>query len=130
METIMNQSLHICGCCKRKLPQEAFYMNQRTRASDNYCKECRKANTRRHRNQDKNISFENKPLSYPVITEVKDYALRMLLIRHARQVVADNRYTLPIVNRCSPSTVKFTITVIFELNMRENITFRPEVTVR
>ena len=90
METIMNQSLHICGCCKRKLPQEAFYMNQRTRASDNYCKECRKANTRRHRNQDKNISFENKPLSYPVITEVKDYALRMLLIRHARQVVADS----------------------------------------
>lgn len=36
----------------------------------------------------------------------------------------------PIVNRCSPSTVKFTITVIFELNMRENITFKPEVTVR
>lgn len=60
------------------------------RASDNYCKECRKANTRRHRNQDKNISFENKPLSYPVITEVKDYVLRMLLIRHARQVVADS----------------------------------------
>ena len=41
-------------------------------------------------NGDKNISFENKPLSYPVITEVKDYALRMLLIRHARQVVADS----------------------------------------
>ena len=33
--------------------------------------------------------------------------------------VADNRYTLPIVNRCSPSTVKFTITVIFALNMRK-----------
>lgn len=26
--------------------------------------------------------------------------------------------------------VRFTITVIFELNMRENITFKPEVTVR
>ena len=81
METLMNQSLHICGCCKRELPQEAFYMNQRTRTTDNYCKECRK---------DKSISFENKPLSYPVITEVKDYALRMFLIRHARQVVADS----------------------------------------
>ena len=44
METLMNQSLHICGCCKRELPQEAFYMNQRTRTTDNYCKECRKAN--------------------------------------------------------------------------------------
>ena len=89
METLINQSLHICGCCKRELPQ-AFYMNQRTRSTDNYCKECRKANARRHRNQDKSISFENKPVSYPVITEVKDYALRMFLIRHARQVVADS----------------------------------------
>lgn len=61
-----------------------------SRTTDNYCKECRKANARRHRNQDKSISFENKPLSYPVITEVKDYALRMFLIRHARQVVADS----------------------------------------
>ena len=87
METIMNQSLHICGCCKRKLPQEAFYMNQRTRASDNYCKECRKANTRRHRNQDKNISVSYTHLR---AHETKDYALRMLLIRHARQVVADS----------------------------------------
>ena len=55
METIMNKSLCICGCCKRELPQEAFYMNQRTRTTDNYCKECRKANARRHRNQDKSI---------------------------------------------------------------------------
>lgn len=90
METNMNQSLHICGCCKRELPQEAFYMNQRTRTPDNYCKECRKANTRRHRDQDKSISFENKPVSYPVITEVADHDLRMFLIRHARQVVADS----------------------------------------
>ena len=90
METIMNKSLCICGCCKRELPQEAFYMNQRTRTTDNYCKECRKANARRHRNQDKSILFENKSVSYPVITEVKDYALRMFLIRHARQVVSDS----------------------------------------
>lgn len=90
METIMNHSLYICGCCKRELPQEAFYINRCTRTVDNYCKECRKANTRRHRNQDKNILFENKPVSYPVITEVKDYALRMSLIRHAWQVVSDS----------------------------------------
>ncbi|MEY8685956.1 hypothetical protein AB9N12_07380 [Bacteroides sp. AN502(2024)] len=90
METLMNQSLHICGCCKRELLQEAFYMNRRTRTIDNYCKECRKANARRYRNQDKSILFENKPLSYPVITEVKDDALRMFLIRHALQVVADS----------------------------------------
>ena len=37
-----------------------------------------------------NPSFENKPVSYPVITEVKDPALRMLLILHARQVVAES----------------------------------------
>ena len=48
------------------------------------------ANARRHRNQDKSILFENKSVSYPVITEVKDPALRMLLILHARQVVAES----------------------------------------
>ena len=90
METIMNKSLCICGCCKRELPQEAFYMNQRTRTTDSYCKECRKVNARRHRNQDKSTLFENKSVSYPVITEVKDPALRMLLILHARQVVAES----------------------------------------
>ena len=77
MEPLMNQSLHICGCCKRELPHEAFYTNKRTGTLDNYCKECRKANTR-------------KPVSYPVITEVKAPALRMLLILHARQVVAES----------------------------------------
>ena len=65
-------------------------MNQRTRTTDSYCKECRKANARRHRNQDKSTLFENKSVSYPVITEVKDPALRMLLILHARQVVAES----------------------------------------
>ncbi|WP_294627240.1 hypothetical protein [uncultured Bacteroides sp.] len=89
MNTIQT-SQHICGCCKRELPREAFYMNRRTRAADNYCKECRKADTRKRRDQSKNILFENKPLSYPVITEVKDSALRMFLILRARQVVADS----------------------------------------
>lgn len=90
MEPLMNQSLHICGCCKRELPHEAFYTNKRTGTLDNYCKECRKANTRKRRDLRRSTSFENKPVSYPVITEVKDPALRMLLILHARQVVAES----------------------------------------
>ena len=78
MEPLMNQSLHICGCCKRELPHEAFYTNKRTGTLDNYCKECRKANTRKRRDLRR------------CITEVKDPALRMLLILHARQVVAES----------------------------------------
>ena len=50
----------------------------------------RKANTRKRRDLRRCTSFENKPVSYPVITEVKDPALRMLLILHARQVVAES----------------------------------------
>jgi hypothetical protein len=69
---------------------EAFYTNKRTGTLDNYCKECRKANTRKRRDLRRCTSFENKPVSYPVITEVKDPALRMLLILHARQVVAES----------------------------------------
>ena len=30
MEPLMNQSLYLCGCCKRELPHEAFYTNKRT----------------------------------------------------------------------------------------------------
>lgn len=64
MEPLMNQSLHICGCCKRELPHEAFYTNKRTGTLDNYCKECRKANTRKRRDLRRCTSFENKPVSY------------------------------------------------------------------
>ena len=46
--------------------------------------------TRKRRDLRRCTSFENKPVSYPVITEVKDPALRMLLILHARQVVAES----------------------------------------
>ena len=72
--------------------------------------------------------------------ELRDKALKMAQkIRHrgpdwsgiyvgGSAILAHER--LSIVNKCSPSTVRFTITVIFELNMRENITFKPEVTVR
>ena len=55
---------------------------------------------------------------------------RLSIVDPQIQRVGASRYTLPIVNKCSPSTVRFTTTVIFALNMRENITFRPEVTVR
>ena len=92
METIMNKSLCICGCCKREastgkcLLYETNVPVLRTTTAKNVVRQ----NARRHRNQDKSILFENKSVSYPVITEVKDYALRMFLIRHARQVVSDS----------------------------------------
>ena len=52
------------------------------------------------------------------------------ILAHERLSIVDPQSGGPIVNRCSPSTVRFTTTVIFALNMRENITFRLEVTVR
>ncbi len=63
MEPLMNQSLHICGCCKRELPHEAFYTNKRTGTLDNYCKECRKANTRKRRDLRRCTSLKTKPVS-------------------------------------------------------------------
>lgn len=90
MEPLMNQFSAHLRVRKRELPHEAFYTNKRTGTLDNYCKECRKANTRKRRDLRRCTSFENKPVSYPVITEVKDPALRMLLILHARQVVAES----------------------------------------
>lgn len=90
MSTLMNQSLHICGCCKRELPREAFYTNKHTHVPDNYCKECRKANACKHRKRNKRALLENKKPSRQIITEVEDPELRMLLIRHALKVVADS----------------------------------------
>ena len=43
MEQKNKKSLRTCGCCLKKLPLEAFYINKRTQNPDNYCKECRKA---------------------------------------------------------------------------------------
>lgn len=88
METPKNQTLYVCGCCKRELPQEAFYQNKRKQCRDNYCKECRKNMSRKRREIDKYIPFVNKRSSYPVITQVKDVTLRKALIQHALQVVA------------------------------------------
>lgn len=90
MGTLIKQSLHYCGCCRRELPLEAFYVNKRTHTPDNYCKECRKANSRKHRGTDRCLSSENIPPSYPVITQVSDPSLRNALIRHARQIVAES----------------------------------------
>lgn len=88
MNTSSNTSLYVCKCCRQQLPSDAFYMNKRTHLPDYYCKACCKASSHQYRVQEKNIPIENKPISYPVITEVKDPVLRMALIRHALKVVA------------------------------------------
>ena len=91
MEAIMNQPLYFCRYCKRELTQEAFYKDKRTLALDNYCKECRKTNSRKHRETNKtNKQFENKKNSYLVITKLRDPALRSILIDHALQTVRES----------------------------------------
>ena len=90
----MNQNFtmktHVCGCCKRELPTEAFYMNKRTHKADGYCKECRKVNSRIRREQDKNSHIVNNLRKYPIITEIRDRQSRMTLILHAQQVVNES----------------------------------------
>ena len=81
MEQKNKKSLRTCGCCLKKLPLEAFYINNRTQNPDNYCKECRKATCRKR---------YHHTHRYPVITETNDYSLRMTLILHARQVVRES----------------------------------------
>ena len=91
MEAIIKQPLHFCGCCRRDLPQEAFYVNKRTLTLDNYCKECRKTNSRKHRETSKGTTrIENRKTFYPVITQLKDPVLRSSLISHALQTVRES----------------------------------------
>lgn len=90
METLSNQTLHFCGCCKRNLPKESFYFNRRTQAPDNYCKKCRKDHSKEQRKQEKIMAFKERTRTYPVITEEKDPVVRMSLIYHALEVVAES----------------------------------------
>ena len=90
MEPLMNQSLHICGCCKRELPHEAFIQTNAPGPLTIIARSVARQTPASVVDLRRCTSFENKPVSYPVITEVKDPALRMLLILHARQVVAES----------------------------------------
>jgi len=77
----------ICGCCKQELYVDLFYYNKRKQLYDNYCKECRKACSRRQRKTDKSSS-KNK--QYPVITEIKDSYIRKKLIMHSLSKIRES----------------------------------------
>lgn len=87
MEQISEKNVRFCGCCHRELPVDSFYVDKRTLAPDNYCKECRRAmSSARYRSS----LSANNPLRYPVITEIPDRALRMCFIMNALKVVRES----------------------------------------
>lgn len=90
MNALTNQVLYVCGCCKQALPAEAFYVDRKTQRPNNYCKECRKNFSRKQREADKCMPFLKENHVYPVITQTKDPVIRMSLLRHALQVVAES----------------------------------------
>ena len=79
---------YVCGCCKRSLPAEAFYIDKKTGRPGNYCKECRKAASHRRRGMEKSSLVAQCDTDYPVITRTEDPVLRKTLILHALQTVA------------------------------------------
>ena len=78
---------HFCGCCRRELPLEAFYIEKGTQRPDRYCKECRRTTSNVHYYH---AQTADRTRRYPVITETSDRALRMALIMHAWQVVKES----------------------------------------
>ncbi|MDD3036500.1 hypothetical protein [Bacteroides sp.] len=90
METSKKLTLHVCGRCKRMLPIEAFYLDKKTNRPQNYCKECRKSVNRNHRNVEKQNIVNKEKTAYPVITLIKDPAVRKELIRHALDTVSES----------------------------------------
>lgn len=91
--TSKEQTLQVCGrCgrCKRILPAEDFYFNKRTGIPDNYCKECRRLASQKHRKKKKQILADRKKKAdTPIITNTKDPALQRKLIRKAFLTIAD-----------------------------------------
>lgn len=90
MKTRNEQTLCVCGCCKCALPIEAYYVNKKTGRPSNYCKECRKSASRKHRTVEKQTSVSREREPYPVITDTKDPETRIAMILSALQVVADS----------------------------------------
>lgn len=92
MKTLSVTSLYTCGHCKRQLPPEAFYTVRKTQRSSNYCKECRKAISRRQRTAEKThlLDAPTLPLSYPVITDIEEKEFRMRLIMKAIRFVRES----------------------------------------
>lgn len=87
METLQKQTLYACGCYKQTLPSDAFYVDKRTGLPGNYCKECRKSASRKHRKAEKRTLVREDREPYPVITSTKDPELRRKLILSALQTV-------------------------------------------
>ena len=87
MNNLENSTAHYCGQCKRKLPLDAFYFNQRKQCFDRYCKECRKEKSRIYYQNRENTQYVNDGAAYPVITLTKDSEKRAKLILHALQEV-------------------------------------------
>lgn len=90
MYQLIVTSTYVCGHCKRELPKEAFYFNQRKQCPDNYCKECRKRSSGKQRNNDQDFNFVNRKRMYPVITQISDSKLRMALIMQALQKIRES----------------------------------------
>ena len=90
MKQASESSIHICSHCKRELPASDFYFNSKKQCYDNYCKECRKLSSRKQRENKSCLLFVNYTCHYPVITQVDDGQLRMLLILQALQKVRES----------------------------------------
>ncbi len=80
-------TLYVCTGCHRRLPAEAFYFNKSQQRLDHYCRECRKGFNALQR---RSSQYVNKKPDWPLITDEPDRERRLLLIRHARQVVRES----------------------------------------
>lgn len=82
--------VYVCSHCKHELPVDAFYFNRKKQCYDNYCKECRKLSSRKQRKNDTCLQLMTEKCHYPVITQIGDTQIRMLLIQQALQKVRES----------------------------------------
>ena len=81
----------ICKCCGRRLPNSNFYMRDRLKTPDSYCKECRKtANRLRRKNKTHLSALSEDAPDHLVITSVEQREERLKLIMHALQTVHES----------------------------------------
>lgn len=89
MKDSVSGKTRICRKCHQELPIEAFYMVKQQ--PDYYCKECRSNHNRlRRKTRNQPPPTNTGACQQLPITQVPDRQLRIELIRHAKQMVAES----------------------------------------
>lgn len=92
LATLVPAGWHVCTCCRRLLPPDAFYLRRRDGSPEGRCKECHRQAMRLRRRMRAlaDTQFLHDVPTVPRITNLPDRDERLRLIREALRHVRES----------------------------------------